>query len=126
MRKSESINYEDLRKEVSNLFINVLTKKLSIREALASFPKDCEDKTIIASWHALCHLEADEELRQKDSLYKKEQDEYIEFIAFTLQKGEALPQNITDSYLPYYNDTLISESNTIKGIIHKLKKFLCC
>ncbi|MCD7740200.1 MAG: hypothetical protein LUH11_02505 [Candidatus Gastranaerophilales bacterium] len=101
-------------------------KKLSVRNALASFPKDCEDKTIIASWHALCHLEADEELRAKDSLYKKEQDEYIEFIAFTLQKGEELPKNIIEAYQPYHNYALISESNNLKGIIHKLKKFLCC
>ncbi len=106
--------------------MGVLTKKISIREALADFPKDCEDKTIIASWHALCHLEADEDIRFKDSLYKQEQDKYIEFIAYTLQKGEALPQNIINSYLPYHNAALISETMTLKGIIHKLKKFLCC
>ena len=126
MYKSESIDYKSVRKKVSKLFFGVLTKKLPVREALIRFPKDCEDKTLIASWHALCHLEADEDLRLKDPMYKNEQDEYMEFIAFTLQKGEELPKNITDSYLPYYSEALIPSANTVKGIMHQLKKFLCC
>lgn len=126
MQKRESINYCHIRKKVSNLFIGVLTKKLTVREALAKFPKDCEDKTIIAAWHALCHLEADEDIRAKDSLYKEEQDDYIEYIAFTLHNGEELPGNIINSYTPYHQDSLIPNSSKMHGIIQTLKKFICC
>lgn len=126
MHKRIKQEYSELRKQVADIFIAVLTEKLCVRDALATFPKDCEDKTIIAAWHALCHLEADEDLRNKDTMYKQEQDEYIEFIAFTLQKGEELPTNIINAYLPYHNEALISPSKSFKGIINKLKRFLCC
>lgn len=126
MSKHESIDYTDIRKKVSKLFIGVLTKRLPVREALIRFPKNCNDKTIIACWHALCHLEADEEMRLKDPMYKQEQDDYIEFIAHTLSNGDSLPENIISSYLPYHNDALIPQTNTFKGIINQLKKFLCC
>lgn len=126
MFKRESVNYKELRKKVSKLFFAVLTHKIQVRDALARFPKDCEDSTLIASWHALCHLEADEEMRKKDKMYAEEQDNYIEFIAFTLEKGEALPKNIISSYEPYHSEALISPSKSLKGIINKLKRFLCC
>lgn len=126
MFERKSINYRGLRKKVSKLFFAVLTHKIPVRDALACFPKDCEDKTLIAAWHALCHLEADQELRLRDKMYANEQDEYIEYIAFTLEKGEALPENIINSYTPYHNEALVSPSKSLKGIINKLKRFLCC
>lgn len=126
MLQRKSVNYRELRKKVSKLFFAVLTNKIVVRDALARFPKDCEDATLIAAWHALCHLEADEELRLQDKMYAQEQDEYIEYIAFTLEKGEALPTNIVNSYSPYHNEALISPSKSLKGIINKLKRFLCC
>ena len=126
MLEHNSLAYTELRKYVSKLYIAVLTQRISVREALMRFPKDCEDKTIIAAWHALCHFEADEDLRKRDSLYAKEQDEYIEYIAFTLDKGEELPSNITDSYLPYHDSALTPPDNSLKGIIHQMKKFLNC
>ena len=127
MFKHESIDYSEIRKKVSKLFWGVLTKRLPIREALVLFPKDCDDGTIIASWHALCHLEADEDIRKKDIMYKQEQDEYIEFIAHTLEKGGALPENIIKSYIPYHSEALIPiQNNSFRGIMNQLKKFLCC
>lgn len=126
MQKRESIDYTQQRKKVARLFTGVLLKKLSVREALERFPKDCEDKTLIASWHALCHLEADEDLRAKDNLYKQEQDEYIQFIAHTLQNGNELPENIIKEYIPYHQTSLIPNSTNFEGIIKNLKKFLCC
>ncbi len=126
MRGRKCINYTKIRKKVSKLFFAVLTKRLPVREALVRFPKDCEDKTLIASWHALCHLEADEDIRLKDSLYREEQDEYIEFIAHTLQEGDELPENIINSYIPYHSEALIPNTNSLNGIMHQLKKFLCC
>ncbi len=125
MSKSKNIDFSAERKFVSKLYIAVLTEKMSVREALLQFPKNCEDKSIIAAWHALCHLEADEDIRKKDELYAKEQDEYIEYIAFTLDKGAELAQNIINSYLPYHDDALTPSNNNVNGIIHQLKKFLC-
>lgn len=121
-----SVDYTQHRKCVANMFMGVLTKNIPVRDALANFPKDCEDATIIAAWHALCHLEADEDLRAKDSMYKEEQDNYIEYIANTLSKGEELPENIIKSYFPYHETALIPNSKKINGIIQTLKKFLCC
>ena len=126
MHNNESINYSAVRKSVAKLYFGVLTEKISVREALVRFPKDCEDKTIIASWHALCHLEADEDLRKKDKEYAEEQDDYIEFIANTLQKGQELPENIIEEYAPYYTEALTPCTKTFKGIIQEFKRFLNC
>ena len=126
MPKRKSIDYKEQRKKVYKLYMGVLTKKLSVRTALSKFPKDCEDATINAAWHALCHYESDEDIRLKDSMYKEVQDEYIEFIAHTLEKGNELPENVIKSYIPYHENALIANSNSVKGIIHTLKKFLCC
>ncbi|MGM9994370.1 MAG: hypothetical protein ACI37R_06545 [Candidatus Avigastranaerophilus sp.] len=123
--RNESVDYSNLRKQVSELYISVLTKRLSVREALNAFPQDCDDKTIIAAWHALCHLEADEDIRAKDEMYKKEQDEYIDYIAYTLDKGEELPENIVNAYIPYHENALVADSTKLKGIIRNIKKFLC-
>ena len=126
MQKRKGVDYKNLRKNVSKLIYAVLTEKMPVREALLRFPRDCNDPTITASWHALCHFESDEDLRKIDKDYASEQDDYIEFIAYTLQNGNELPNNIIKEYLPYHNEVLIAENNTIKGIFHKLKKFLCC
>ena len=125
MQKRECIDYSKNRKIVSKLFINVLTKKVCVRDALSSFPKDCEDKTIIAAWHALCHLDADEEIRAKDSMYREEQDEYIEYIAHTLESGDELPENIINEYLPYHQNALVANTTKLSGLIQNMKKFLC-
>ena len=124
MHGHKNADYSGLRKRTAKLFSAVLSKKLSVSDALAKFPKDCGDGTIIACWHALCHLEADEDLRLKDAMYKEEQDKYIKFIMHTLQNGDELPQNIINSYLPYHENSLIPCTNTLKGIINQFKKFL--
>ena len=126
MSKRNSLDYSEIRQNVSKLFIAVLTKRITVRDALANFPRDCDDKTVIAAWHALCHLEADEDIRHKDPMYREEQDNYIEYIAFSLEKGEELPPNIINSYLPYHNEALIPAGKSLKSIFNKLKKFLCC
>lgn len=126
MRKSNSVDYSEQRKFVSKLYLAVLTHRLSVREALMKFPQDCEDSTITAAWYALCHYEADEEIRIKDTMYAEEQDEYIEFIANTLRNGSSLPQNIINSYAPYHSQALTANSNKPKGLLQKLKRFLNC
>lgn len=115
-------NYEEERKYISGLIFSVLTQKLIVREALLKFPKDLDDPTSITAYHALIHLEADEDLRKNDDLYKQEQDDYILYIAQTLYKGEALPQNITKEYSDFYSWAPSQFSQTKKGIFEKLKR----
>ena len=112
----KSVDYKRERKKAAELYNSVLAKEMLIRDALALFPKDCDDKTLIASWHALCHLEADEDIRNRDALYREEQDKYIKFIADTLKDGAELPDNIIKSYIPYHSEALIPCSNTFYGI----------
>lgn len=126
MHKHKSIDYTEQRKSVAKLFYLVFTNKLIVREALKAFPPDCDDPTIRTAWHALCYLEADEERRAVDESYKKEQDEYVNFIWQTLSKGEALPENIIKTYLPYHSDMQNAHSKTLKGLFKELCKFLCC
>lgn len=117
-------NYYREREFVGRLICSVLAKRICVREALLTFPKDCEDKTVRAAWYALCHLEADEDLRKKDDLYRQEQDEYIDFIAKTLSEGKELPENIVSVYEQYHQEPLIPHQTTIKGKFKKLLQFL--
>ena len=123
-KKQEINDDKDQRKFVSELVFASLTEKILVREALLKFPPDCNDPTIQAAWHALCHRESDEDLRRRDLGYAAEQDEFLEMIAFTLQQGEELPKNVIDGYKKYHKEALIPHSNSVKGIIQKLARFL--
>lgn len=112
------------RQLVSRLIVLVLTKQIPVRQALLSFPKNTKDKSIIATYHALIHFEADEDLRKQDALYKEEQDEYLQFLADTLSKNRTLPQNIIKSYKDYYSDVALPKDKGIRNIIKKISQFL--
>src|SRR5574344_2640639 len=114
----------EYRKQVSRLIYLVLTGDLHVREALLKFPKDVNDTSLTAAYHALVHYEADEEQRRLDISYRDEQDEYLEFIAQLLQNGQELPKNIIKIYDKYYKSTKTPRSNTLKGIIETLCRFL--
>ena len=45
-------------------------------------------------------------------------------IAFEFKDGNPLPQNIIDSYKPYYKDNPISYESGLKGVVKKLLRFL--
>lgn len=117
-------NYKEERKIVSRLIYMVLAETLSAREAILKFPKDINDATIKSAYHALVHREADEDFRYKDIEYKDEQDDYLEFIAQTLQDGNALPQNIIRSYDKYYKNARTPSSESMKGLLKSLCRFL--
>ena len=102
-KKTKSDNYAIERGTVSRLILNVLCNYMSVKDALLKFPKDIDDESIIAAWHALSHYEADEELRAQDAEYKSEQDEFLEFIAFSLRDNKDLPINMIKSYDNYYD-----------------------
>lgn len=112
------------RQKVAELIYRVLTNSLCVREALLHFPKDSKDKSITTAYHALLHFDADEDLRREDLLYKDEQNDYLEFIAETLNKGNDLPKNIIKSYDKYYKNINTPTSGGMKGLINSLCKFL--
>lgn len=117
-------NYIEDRKIVSRLIYMTLAETLHVRDAILRFPKDINDLSIKAAYHALVHFEADEDLRKVDLDYKDEQDDYLEFIAQILQEGNELPQNIIKSYDKYYKDIDTPHSENVKGLLKSLCKFL--
>lgn len=108
-------DYLDDRKSVANLLRSVLFAKCSVHNAMLLFPKDTTDESLIAAYHALIHYEADEDLRARDVLYREEQDDYIEFLAELLEKGESLPQNIIENYKKYHETAPILHKDNPKG-----------
>ena len=112
------------RKKVSELVLAVLTGKMTVLEALKEYPKNLADPTLGAVFHALVHFEADEDLRTKDSLYRDEQDSYLEDIANILAKGESLPFNIIDEYDKYHKESLIYPNIDKKTVFDRLKKMI--
>jgi len=117
-------DYKEERKAVSRLIYQVLAEILCVKDALLKFPKDADDLTIKTAYHALIHLEADEDFRHRDLTYKDEQNDYLEFIAQILQNGDSLPQNIIKSYDKYYKNITTPHSKSMKGLIKSLCKFL--
>ena len=117
-------NINEERKFVSRLIYKVLTDSLSIKDSLLNYPKDTDDESLKAAYHALMHREADEDLRKTDLLYKEEQDSFLEFVAQTFEKGESLPDNVIKSYKNYYKDINTPRAKGMKGLIKNLCKFL--
>ena len=109
---------------VAKLLRNVRIGVGSVRVAMLNYPKDTDDESLIAAYHALIHYEADEDLRRRDELYKDEQDDYLEFLAYTLEKGEDLPQNIIDNYKRYYDSAPVIHNNDAKGFLKSFFKIL--
>ena len=100
---------------VAELIRKVLISQICVREAILQFPRDTEDRSIQAAYHALVHYEADEDLRNRDNIYREEQDDYLEFISQTLEIGEDLPDNIIKNYEKYYSGTNILHEANPKG-----------
>ncbi len=109
---------------VANLLRNVRIGNCTVKEALLAYPKDTQDESLIAAYHALIHYEADEDLRYRDALYKEEQDDYIEFLSYTLGKGEDLPANIINNYKQFYDSAPILHQNTFQGFLKGFWKSL--
>lgn len=88
------------------------------------FPKGCEDPSVHAAWHALCHYEADEDIKKDNLAFNDQQVELLEMIAFEFKDGNPLPQNIIDAYKPYYQDDPISYESGLRGFLKKLFRFV--
>lgn len=107
----------DNRRFVAQLLKQVRLGHLCVREAMLKYPKDTQDESLIAAYHALVHYEADEDIRARDLLYKEEQDDYIEFLAQTLESGSDLPQNIIANYKNFYDSAPILHEKSFKGFL---------
>ena len=107
----------DDRKYVAGLLRFVRIGQLSVRQAMLNYPKDTQDTSLIAAYHALIHYDADEDLRLKDPAYKQEQDDYIEFLSQTLESGQDLPRNIIENYNLYYDSAPILHKDNIFGFL---------
>ncbi len=112
------------RVNVAFLIRQVLISRMCVREAVLNFPRDTDDKSIQAAYHALVHYEADEELRARDNAYREEQDDYLEFISQVLERGEDLPENIIENYEKYYSCANIPHEKNAKGFFRSFWKFL--
>ncbi len=112
------------REAVAGLLRNVRMGNCTVREALLAYPKDTKDESLIAAYHALIHYEADEDIRLRDALYKEEQDDYIEFLSYILDKGEDLPENIIANYKQYYDSAPILHENSPGGFFKGFWKSL--
>lgn len=117
-------NEFDNRTYVALLIRKVLIGAITVGEAVRNYPFDSGDKSIEAAYHALVHYEADEDLRRRDILYREEQDEYMEMISQTLERGESLPDNIIRNYEKYYPESNIPHRHDKAGSIKSFLRFL--
>lgn len=122
-RSEPQADYSKERQNAGDIIIGVLTEHLTVREGLLRFPKSL-DLSVQAAWHALCHYEADEDIRKHDLEYANQQQELLEMIAFTFKDGKDLPRNIIDSYKPYHPETLINPEKGLKGLVSRLTRFI--
>ncbi len=114
-----------LRVFVSRLIKQVLVGKITISAALKAFPNNyMVDESLDTAFHALVHFEADEDLRKRDALYREEQDEYLQYLAEVLERGDDIAVNIIGEYKKYYSEAPIYKDVNDKYKFSKLFKFI--
>ena len=118
------MNSGEEKKFVSKLILGVLSGRISVLDALKRFPRDRYNSTIKCCWHALVHYEADEDVRQKNADYRREQDEYLIMLSEILERGEDVPQNIVDEYEKCHGDTMMPYGDSFVEKFLSLFKFL--
>lgn len=123
INKNQNISIEEARKQVAELIFKVLTENLCVREAIKLFPAEVYDPSVISAWHALVHFEADEDYKKRDPEYAEEQENFLEMIAFAMQKGEPLPQNILEIYSEYHDEALIPRKTGVLSWLKSLLRF---
>ncbi len=112
------------RKLVANLIMDVLVGRLSVRDALLKFPKNCTDKAISVAWHALVHFEADEDIAKADVLFKDIQVDFLEGLHNILSQGHDLPENLIRGYNKYHSNVDTVNSSGRESFWHEMKKNL--
>lgn len=122
MKNAENII--ETRKQAAKILIDVILEKISVLEALKSFPQNSSDPSVRTCFHILVHFESDEDLRKNDPLYKESQDDFIVETAETLLKGNSLPVNIIEEYKDFYKSDLFYPEMTRDNIIKRLRKII--
>ncbi len=121
-KRTEKKDWVAERKVVASIIMQVLTEKKSVREALLEFPKNCTDNAVGVAWHALIHLEADENISQKDSVFHEVQIDFLEGLHNILSEGKDLPENLINEYNKYHKgvDTFLCSKK--EYFWHEMKK----
>jgi len=127
--KKPVVIYSDIdklktRKKMADTLFSVLAGRTSVLRAVSDFPKNIPDDSVNVCFHILMHLEADEDIRKEDNIYREEQDEFILQVASFLQAGEDIPINIINEYNDFYKETLIYPEINRHTVISRLKKFI--
>lgn len=123
--ESQKLKIYQNRLLVADLIFGVLKNKITVSDALNSFPKDKNDINVKCAFDALLHREADEDLRNEESDYKDVQDEFLYNLANILRNNEELPRNIISEYIKYHQDDLISPKNKkIRDFIRYIKRMI--
>lgn len=123
--ESEKLKIYQNRLLVSDLIYEVLKGKISVSQALNSFPKEKNDINIKCAFDALMHREADEDYRNKVQDYAKVQDDFLADLADILKENEKLPQNIIEQYQKYHSENLMGEwEKPLKSILKNFKRMI--
>ena len=122
MKNAENII--ETRKQAAKILIDVILEKISVLEALKSFPQNSSDLSVRTCFHILVHFESDEDLRKNDPVYKETQDDFIVETAETLLRGNSLPVNIIKEYKDFYESDLFYPEMTKDNIIKRLRKII--
>lgn len=123
--ESEKLKIYQNRLLVSDLIYEVLKGKISVSQALNSFPKEKNDINIKCAFDALMHREADEDYRKKVQGYADVQDEFLADLADILKENEKLPQNIIEQYQKYHAENLMGEwEKPLKSILKNFKRMI--
>ena len=123
MKKTQSQkNYVTERKAVAQLVMDVLTAKISVREALLKFPKNCKDDCISVAWHALMHYEADEDISGVDNTFHDVQVDFLEGLYHILSQGHDLPPELLNGYNEYHRGVDTSQCTGSEYFWHEMKK----
>ena len=123
--ESEQLKIYQNRLLVSDLIYDVLKDKITVNQALSSFPKEKNDITIKCAFDALMHREADEDYRAKVKDYALVQDEFLADLAQILKNNEPLPKNIIIQYQKYHSENLMGEwDKPLKSILKNFKRMI--
>ena len=117
-------DYRVQRIQVSELIMDVLVGKISVREALLKFPKNCEDKAVSVAWHALVHFEADEDIAKRDILFRDIQVDFLEGLYNILSQGHDLPENLIRGYNKYHSGVDTENCTGREYFWHEMRKNL--
>ncbi len=118
----EKRDYTAERKFVAQIIMDVLSGKLTVREGILKFPKDCNDNCLDVAWHALVHFEADEDISSADDVFKGVQIDFLKGLYNILIEGHELPPNLIAGYNKYHKGVDTCQCSSKKYFWHEMKK----